>query len=81
MEYVEVVELAAVVLGKDAWADDFDEGDVDEALYEKFEVDIVQFWKIAEALIKFTPAVESAMTGKLHRGFVFDGTFIAKEAV
>lgn len=81
MDYLETLELAALVCGVDSWADDFDESEIDQLLYDKFEISFENFEKVASELIKLTPAVETALGGNKYRGFVHDGAFVVKEEV
>lgn len=44
--------------------------DVDNLVYETFGLDFEQFSTVVEALLKFTPLVESPLTGKVRHAFV-----------
>jgi hypothetical protein len=79
MHYFDAEELAMHVLGLNE--DSADGLDFDNAMIDKFDVSMEQFQKIAEALMKYTPVQESALTRKPYRGFVLDGSFIVKEEV
>ena len=71
LHYDELQELACAVLGLD-YDDVVNEGresEIDEKLYEKFDIDIEQFQKVAEALIEFTPIVGGGLTGKMYHTF------------
>jgi hypothetical protein len=79
MHHFEATELAARVLGIDPEADDFDEDEVEQMLYDKFEVSMESFQGLAEALLKFTPPVQAAITNTVVQGYIFENCFIAKE--
>lgn len=70
-------ELAAVVCGLDE--DNYDSGQVEDALYEKFDCSFETFHKIAEALVPLTIPATAALSGQSFRGFVKNGSFIVKE--
>lgn len=44
--------------------------DFDTPLLDKFGVDFVQLWEIADALIMFTPTVRSGLTDTVYHAFV-----------
>lgn len=75
MDWIDAEELAAVMLGI---GEDYDSEKIEDALFEKFEISFEQFHKVAEALMPFTVAAETAIGGKIYCGFVHDGAFIAK---
>ncbi|MEJ5030068.1 hypothetical protein [Comamonas sp. MYb69] len=77
----EALELACRVVGVDPDASDLDERDVEDKIYEKFEVSMEGFQKIAEALLKFTPPVQTAITESWVQGYIHDQCFITKQAV
>ena len=79
MHWTDAEELAMHVLGLDE--DSADGADFDALIYEKFEVSMEQFQKVAEALIRFTPTLETALTNTKWQGFVKDGFFIVKQPV
>ena len=81
MHYLEATELAARLVGVDPDAPDFDEDDVEEKIYDKFEVSMESFQKIAESLLKFTPPVQTAITETWVQGYIHDQCFITKQAV
>ena len=79
MDYMDAEELAMNVLGlDDAQADG---ADFDDLMYEKFEISMEQFHKVAEALEAFTVPMQAGISGKYFRGFVKDGYFITKDEV
>ena len=79
MDYMDAEELAMNVLGlSDEQADD---ADFDDLIYDKFEISMEQFHKIAEALSDFTVPMQAGISGKMFRGFVKDGYFITKDEV
>lgn len=81
VHHFEATELAARLVGVDPEANDFDEDDMEQKLYDKYGVDLEEFQKLAEALLKFTPPVETAITGTVVQGYIFDSCFITKEPV
>ena len=78
MQDYEALELAGRVLGIDTEADDFDEDAVEQALWEKYEISMEHFQKIAELLIPFTYPAQTMGT-ELWQGYVADGAFICKQ--
>lgn len=70
--YYEAQELACAILGLncDDLVDEGRENEIDEALYDKFEIDMEQFTNIVEALLPFTPIVKAGLTGNLYHAFV-----------
>lgn len=74
MNYWDAQQLVGAALGltEEAFEKiiDEDESQLDDLLFEKFEVDFDQFMKIATALLNLTPLVESAITKELHHAFV-----------
>ncbi len=82
MKHWEYEELAALLIsgGDSDKADEIiNNEDVDSVLYEKFGFDFDQFMAVADELIKFTPLVESPMTGKVFHAFVCNGVAVVKE--
>lgn len=72
MYYDEVQELACAILGisYDDLVDEGRESEIEEKLYEKFEISMEQFFNIVEALLPFTPIVQAAVTGNKYHAFV-----------
>lgn len=74
MNYWDAQQLAGAALGLTEEAFDKiideDESQLDDLLFEKFNVDFEQFTEIASALLKLTPLVESAISKELHHAFV-----------
>ena len=72
MSYDEVQELACLMLGKDydSIVNNYDEDTIDEAFYKEYGVDMDNFYRIVEDLIKFTPSWKSPLTKQLYQGFV-----------
>lgn len=58
MSFDEVEELACLMLGKDydSIVNNYDEDTIDEAFYKEYGVDMDNFYRIVEDLIKFTPS-------------------------
>lgn len=74
MIYYEVQELACAILGisYDDLVDEGRESEIEEKLYEKFEISMEQFFNIVEALLPFTPTVQAALSGSKYHAFVND---------
>lgn len=72
MIYYEVQELACAILGisYDNLVDEGRESEIEEILYEKFEISMEQFSNIVEALLPFTPIVEAGISGNKYHAFV-----------
>ena len=79
MTWMDAEELAMHVLGLDENA--ADDVDFDDLMYDKFEISMEQFHKIAEALSDFTVPMQAGISGKMFRGFVKDDYFITKDEV
>ena len=75
MDWVDAEELAAVICDL---GDEYDSSDVEDALFEKFDLSFEQFHKIADQLIKFTPILKSPLTDEHYHAFVSEGFAIAK---
>ena len=71
IHYDELQELSCAVLGLDydEIVNEGRESEIDEKLYEKFEIGIEQFQNVAEALIEFTPLVGGGVTGDVYHAF------------
>lgn len=74
MYYYEIQELACAVLGisYDDLVNEGRENEIDEKLYEKFEISMEQFFVIVEALLPYTPIVKAAISGCKYHAFVND---------
>ena len=57
------------------------DGDFDELLFEKFEVDFDAFSKIAEALLLLTPKLQAGISGDVFHAFVNDGAMVLRTKV
>ena len=71
MKYWDAEELACQILGLDydALVDDGREDEIEEGIYNKFEISMDQFTDVASALLKLTPLVKSDLTGSLYHAF------------
>ena len=47
-----------------------DSEDIDDALYEKYEVSFEQYKEIVKDLLPFTPQIKAAVSGTLFHAFV-----------
>lgn len=74
MYYYEVQELTCAILGisYDDLVNEGRENEIEEKLYEKFEISMEQFSNIVEALLPYTPIVEAAISGSKYHAFVND---------
>ena len=81
MDYYEVTELAAEILGIDTWAEDFEEDKVEQLLWDAYEVSLESFRGIADKLLNMTPVVPTMFSGENVQGFLKDGMFIVKKYV
>lgn len=73
--YFDVEDLAAKILG---FGDSYESGQIEQGLYDKFEISTEQFHKVVEALLPYTIPAKTALTGSVCHGFVDDGCFIVK---
>lgn len=76
-------ELAAFACGlsEKQWEDmqnEYRESELDDLIDKKFHTGFDEFVKIAEALLMFTPQVQTAVTGKPCHAFVVDSRCILK---
>jgi hypothetical protein len=59
-----------------------DLSELEEALENRYEMSFLDFHRIAELLIQFTPVMESPLTGEKFRAFIGnDGIAIAKAVI
>ena len=68
VDYYDVISLASVICGKSADYEDADE--VEQKLYDKFEISLESFHLIIEKLIELTPTWKSPLTDTVFHGFV-----------
>ena len=69
MSYWDVQELACKMLNLDydTLVNEGREDEIDNAIYEKFEIDMEQFYNIVKELIWFTPVLSGGLTDtKVH---------------
>jgi len=68
----DIEELAYRAMGKtDEEAEkEINDGDIDQAIYDKYECSFETYCAIVKDLIKFTPKVSSPLTGKSYHAFV-----------
>lgn len=85
MDYWDAQELACAVLGLnyDDLVNEGREDEIDNALYEKFEIGMEQFCDIVKALLPFTPCVKAGLSGTIYHAFVNEkeGIMIIKQPV
>lgn len=68
----DIEELAYRALGKteEEAENEINNGDIDEAIYEKYDCSFETYCLIVNDLIKFTPLVRSPLTDKCFHAFV-----------
>ncbi len=68
----EIEELAYRAMGKtdDEAEKEINDGDIDQAIYDKYECSFETYCDIVKDLIKFTPKVSSCLSGKSFHAFV-----------
>lgn len=76
MNIYETLELAEVVTGL---KEGTDIGKVEEVLEKELGISSDTFKVVAEALLKLTPIVRTAVTNTAVHGFIKDNCFIVKE--
>lgn len=85
MDYYDAQELACAILGMDydELVDEGRDSEIEDALYEKFEIDMEQFCDIVKALLPFTPKVKAGLSGDVYHAFVNEkeGVMIVKQKV
>lgn len=78
VEEFEALELAAAMLGRDEPETAEEEEALEQALLERFGVDIEVLIKVAGALLPLCACGRSSLTDRGYRGFARDGCFIVK---
>jgi hypothetical protein len=78
IDFHDIEDLGRLICGIN---EDDDSTDVDEALYEKFEISFDSFAKLIEKLIDYTPRAESTLSNKVFTGFVNGNHFVVKKEV
>lgn len=77
-----IQELAYRAMGKTEQEkeDALNNGDIDEAIYEKYDTDFETYCGIVRDLLPFTPLIEAGISGKSFHGFVdnAESRFIVK---
>jgi len=68
----DIEELAYRAIGKtDEEAEkEINNGDIEQAVYDKYECSFETYCSIVNDLLKFTPLVSSPLTGKNYHAFV-----------
>ncbi len=78
----DIEELAYRAMGKteQETEDAINNGDIYEAIYEKYDTDFETYCDIVRDLLPFTPIIEAGVSGKSFHGFVdnADSRFIVK---
>jgi len=78
IHWTDIEELARILLGSDENAD---ADEIEQELYDEYEISFEQFVKLIRALVKFTPVVETAILRTKAQGFVHEGALIVKQDV
>ena len=85
MNYNDAQELACAILGMDCdeLVNEGRDSEIEDSLYEKFEIGMEQFCDIVKALLPFTPTVKAGMSGDMYHAFVNEkeGVMIVKQKV
>ena len=68
----DIEELAYRAMGKteSEAEEEINNGDIDQAIYDKYECSFEMYCNIAKDLIKFTPLVSSPLSGTNFHAFV-----------
>ena len=68
----DIEELAYRAMGKtDQKAEDaINDGDIDEAIFDKYEISFEQYSSIVKDLLPFTPVIKAGISGDLFHAFV-----------
>ena len=68
----DIEELAYRAMGKteDEAEKAIDNGDIDEAIFEKYEINFEQYSQIVKDLLPFTPQIQGVISGELCHAFV-----------
>lgn len=78
LEYYEVMELAAVILGMPENSED---DLIERELWNELGTNLDEFKRIVEALLPLITISRSPLTDTLWKGFAKDGYFIVKQEV
>ena len=85
MDYYDAQDLACAILGMDydELVNEGRDSEIEDALYEKFEIGMGQFCDIVKALLPFTTTVKAKLSGDMYHAFVNekDGVMIVKQKV
>lgn len=68
----DIEELAYRVMGKseDETETAINTGDIDDAIFEKYEINFDQYCKIVKDLLPFTPQIKAGISGDIFHAFV-----------
>ena len=68
----DIEELAYRAMGKtdDEAEKEINDGDIEQAIFDKYEIGFEQYCAIVKDLIKFTPLVSSPLSGTNFHAFV-----------
>jgi hypothetical protein len=68
----DIEELAYRAMGKNSEETEeaINDGDIDDAIHEKYETDFDTYSKIVKDLLPFTPLIKSGISGDVFHAFV-----------
>lgn len=75
VDWIDAEELAKAILKLDSNADS---QEIEDQLFEKFEISFDQFHQLVEVLAKYTPIGQTAVMGNLFRGFIHNDNILVK---
>lgn len=82
IDYDDCMDLAKEVLGYGPEAEDVDEADIGQDLYDKFGFpNFETFQEMIGKLLPLCDTARSELTGRAYRGFGKDGLFLVKMEV
>lgn len=77
LDWMDVTDLAAAICGIEDYSDP---SEIDQPLFDKFDISFEQFHKIVEHLLPMID-VGTGITGKRYKGFASEGFFHVKQEV
>lgn len=68
----DIEELAYRAMGKTNEQAEaaINDGDIDQAIFDKYEISFEQYCEVVKDLLPFTPAVKAGLSGKAFHAFV-----------
>ncbi len=70
----EIEELAYMAMGKseEETEEEINNGDIDDAIYEKYDISFDQYCDIVKDLLPFTPKIQTSISGNVSHAFVIE---------